>query len=95
MKNKIYNVIDIIVGIGSSPFSSESNSIRNSPDVSESFADNKIGSAIDLGLRFGPKEDHWREMVQGQGQNLEQMPSNGQGGNFFQGNIQVCLFTRG
>ncbi|CAG2222800.1 EST1C [Mytilus edulis] len=74
--------------IGSSPFSSESSSIRNSPDVSESFSDTKIGHPMDLGLRFGTQEDHWRELAQGQGQVLEQMASNGQGGNFFQGNMQ-------
>ena len=87
----IYDYIyKCVLGIGSSPFSSESSSIRNSPDVSESFSDTKIGHPMDLGLRFGTQEDHWRELAQGQGQVLEQMASNGQGGNFFQGNMQVC-----
>lgn len=70
--------------IGSSPFSSESNSIRNSPDVSDSFNESKVG---DLGIRFGPQEDHWRD------QSMEQMVSNGQGANFFQGNMQSIWST--
>lgn len=72
--------------IGSSPFSSESSSIRNSPDVSESFTEAKIGTAIDLGLRFG-EDHHWRDLAH-QGQILDPMSNNGQSGNFFQGNIQ-------
>ena len=47
-------VFNFVAGIGSSPFSSESSSIRNSPDpCSEAFGnDTKSGQMMDLGLRF-------------------------------------------
>lgn len=78
--------------MASSPFSSESNSIRNSPDPAtlESFTENK------LGLRYG--DEHWRDKAGGaphpdqpiHPQSEDPGPGNGPG--YFQGTYQVWLF---
>ena len=71
------------VGIGSSPFSSESSSIRNSPDpCSEAFNSEggKAGQMMDLGLRFSSGD-------------AGKLPSDAQvaPGTFFPNNMQVAV----
>ncbi|KAL3871786.1 hypothetical protein ACJMK2_039762 [Sinanodonta woodiana] len=54
-------------GLGSSPFSSASSSIRNSPDPSSDFynpMDSKRNSELDIGLMFGSPEDQWGNKLQ-------------------------------
>lgn len=75
-------VVYIITGLGSSPFSSESSSMRNSPDPSSDtyVGDVKSGQGMDMGLRFAGVDDR----KQG-----EQAPQ----GPYFQNNVQVGIFT--
>ena len=72
-----------ILGIGSSPFSSESSSIRNSPDpCSEAFnSEGKAGQMMDLGLRFSSGD-------------AGKLPNEAQvaPGTFFPNNMQVGVF---
>ncbi|WAR30706.1 SMG7-like protein [Mya arenaria] len=67
--------------IGSSPFSSESSSIRNSPDPnSDNFnSDIKSNQVLDMGLRFGTLDE--RGKAPGE-------QSTGSAGPFFQNNVQ-------
>ncbi|XP_021373588.1 protein SMG7-like isoform X2 [Mizuhopecten yessoensis] len=69
--------------LASSPFSSESNSMRNSPDPPvDTYMENKPGShGFEMGLRFGPTEDHSRREKGGQPMpHPEVQPAQEQGG---------------
>ncbi|KAK3087503.1 hypothetical protein FSP39_006727 [Pinctada imbricata] len=76
---------------GSSPFSSESNSIRNSPDPGADNSDIKLGSGFDLGLRFNNKEEQWQERAP---PGPEQGKAQGQGP-YFPGSLQSIWSSSG
>ncbi|XP_060079068.1 nonsense-mediated mRNA decay factor SMG7-like [Ylistrum balloti] len=52
--------------LASSPFSSESNSMRNSPDPALDMESKSASHGFEMGLRFGPNEDHNRREKMGQ-----------------------------
>ncbi|XP_052246547.1 nonsense-mediated mRNA decay factor SMG7-like isoform X17 [Dreissena polymorpha] len=72
--------------LGSSPFSSESSSIRNSPDPNgDNFGgDIKSSQVLDMGLRFGSMEERGSKMPL----DLQQQHVQAQAGQFFQSNVQ-------
>lgn len=77
-----------IKGMGSSPFSEESNSIRNSPKAEA--VDPKLPQEIDMGLRFGPNEEVWHDKTQKIGPPAEPTAASGPGP-YFPGPLQVWL----
>ncbi|XP_033759815.1 uncharacterized protein LOC117341990 [Pecten maximus] len=52
--------------LASSPFSSESNSMRNSPDPPVDIDGKSASHGFEMGLRFGPNEEHSRREKGGQ-----------------------------
>lgn len=67
--------------LASSPFSSESNSIRNSPDPSMDTDGKSSSHGFEMGLRFGPNDDHNRREKGGQPMpHPEAPPTQEQGG---------------
>jgi hypothetical protein len=74
--------------MGSSPFSEESNSIRNSPKAD--IVDPKLPQEIDMGLRFGPNEEVWHDKTQKMGPPAEPTAASGPGP-YFPGPLQVCI----
>jgi len=79
--------------MGSSPFSSESNSIRNSPDpIATEIAENKHGHGhgLDLGLRFGTGDD-WRDKGHVMPHPETQPQQGGGPGPFFPSTFQVNI----
>ena len=77
----------ISAGLGSSPFSSQASSIRNSPDPGAENSDVKVAGGLDLGLRFNTKEEQWQDRTP-----TNPEPGKGTGpGPYFPGTLQVKI----